>query len=247
MNVDTMLVFNVRGSYGHFRKPYTTTSPLTYPFPPRPALCGFIGAILGTERKEFNTLFSPENCTLGLRIISKVVKIKIAINYLDIDTPKTFHAIKGRKQIPVEFLKSPHFTIYFSHKEKSVHQKMKHYLEQHETEFTPCLGLSQLLADFEYKGEYPFKFVSPNNGESVEIQSVIPVSESVQVVFDDMAGSKEYFSCRLPRIIEEKTAFKRKTLEYMNIVFERRCQSILCRSESHIEIQMPQIERIIAL
>lgn len=49
--MDKMLVFDVWGDYAHFRRFYTTTSPLSFPIPPRTALCGLIGAIIGLEKE----------------------------------------------------------------------------------------------------------------------------------------------------------------------------------------------------
>ena len=45
-----VLVFDIWSEYGHFKKPYTTTSPLTFSIPSRTALTGIIGAILGIEK-----------------------------------------------------------------------------------------------------------------------------------------------------------------------------------------------------
>ncbi len=38
----SVLIFNLWGDLGHFKKPYTTTSPLSFAFPPRPTLAGII-------------------------------------------------------------------------------------------------------------------------------------------------------------------------------------------------------------
>ena len=46
------LVFDISASYGHFKKPYTTTSPLTYSIPTRTAVTGIIAAMLGLGKEE---------------------------------------------------------------------------------------------------------------------------------------------------------------------------------------------------
>ena len=51
MHSDKLLVFDIGSEYGHFRKFNTTTSPLTYSIPTRPAITGLLGAILGIERE----------------------------------------------------------------------------------------------------------------------------------------------------------------------------------------------------
>ncbi|RMG82383.1 MAG: CRISPR-associated protein Cas5, partial [Bacteroidetes bacterium] len=57
MKPHKLLVFDISGEYGHFRKFNTTTSPLTYSFPPLPALAGLLGAILGIERETSPGVF----------------------------------------------------------------------------------------------------------------------------------------------------------------------------------------------
>lgn len=46
-----VLAFDIWADYAHFRKFYTTTSPLTFSFPPPPTIAGILGAIYGTEKK----------------------------------------------------------------------------------------------------------------------------------------------------------------------------------------------------
>jgi len=48
-----VLVFDVSSDYAHFRQPYSTTSSLTYAIPPRTAIFGLIGAILGIDSGGF--------------------------------------------------------------------------------------------------------------------------------------------------------------------------------------------------
>jgi CRISPR-associated protein Cas5h len=55
-----VLVFDVWGEFGHFRKHYTTTSPLTYSIPPRTAIAGMIAAIEGFGKDEYLQYFSKE-------------------------------------------------------------------------------------------------------------------------------------------------------------------------------------------
>lgn len=54
-------VFEVSGRMAMFRKPYTTTSSVSYPFPPPTALAGMIAAILGYDNgaseKGWNAFF----------------------------------------------------------------------------------------------------------------------------------------------------------------------------------------------
>jgi len=47
------VVFDVWSDYAHFRKPYTTTSSLTFTLPPPTAIAGLVGAIMGVESGGF--------------------------------------------------------------------------------------------------------------------------------------------------------------------------------------------------
>ena len=54
-------VFDVWAPFAYFRKPFTTTSALTFNFIPRSAIEGLIGAILGIRRKDiFGALANAE-------------------------------------------------------------------------------------------------------------------------------------------------------------------------------------------
>ena len=44
-----VLVFDISGDMAMFRKPYTTTSLISYPFPPPTAIAGLLGAITGMD------------------------------------------------------------------------------------------------------------------------------------------------------------------------------------------------------
>ena len=46
-----VLVFDIYGDLAHFRKFYTTSSPLTFPFPPPSTIKGMLGAIIGVDKK----------------------------------------------------------------------------------------------------------------------------------------------------------------------------------------------------
>jgi CRISPR-associated protein Cas5h len=245
-----VLVFDVSGQMGHFRKPYTTTSPLTYPFPPRPALCGLIGAIMGIERNSYSELFAPDKCQIALRLMGKTRKLKLGINYLNTDTSfRSFHIIKNRKQIPVEFLISPSYRIFFHHSDKKVHNDLKTLLQNHETEFTPSLGLAYLLADYRFLGEFQAEMVSSNEKQSVLINSVVPLNNKVDILFDNIGEKNkgEYFSSRMPLVIEEKTVFRRRTLEYANIVYESNGEPISCRTIEYGRVLMTDPENVIFL
>jgi CRISPR-associated protein Cas5h len=45
-----IVAFMLRGDYAHFSHPATIYSSLTYPVPPKTAIMGFLGALIGEEK-----------------------------------------------------------------------------------------------------------------------------------------------------------------------------------------------------
>lgn len=76
-----LLVFDIWGDYGFFRIPYTTTSSMSYPFPPKTTISGAIAAILGLPKNSYNeTIFNKEDFKLSLRIMTPLNKEILGIN-----------------------------------------------------------------------------------------------------------------------------------------------------------------------
>ncbi len=222
-----VLVFEVWGDYAHFRRFYTTTSPLSFPFPPRSAICGLIGAIIGLEKDNnaYLDYLSTEKAQIALRLINPLKKIIIAENLIDTKTAMGpgMNLIKNRTQIRFEFLKNQRYRIYFSPKNGTdeIYQKLKDYLEKHFCFYTPCLGLSENIANFEFKGEYTCNVFSDNNGY-VPIDSVLPmhkISETSGVWFE---SDGEYFTVRMPLELNRERVVKK----YGDFIFDRNCKPI---------------------
>ena len=219
--IEQVLIFDIWGTYAHFRRFYTTTSPLTFPIPPRTALCGLIGAIIGLEKEnnEYLRYFRLNEASIGLRLLKPVKKVMIAENL--IHTKKEgcegvgMNLIKKRTQIGFEFLKDPKYRIYFYHTDKAIYQQLKENLRSHKSVYTPCFGLSENIANFEFVGE--FKIKSETGGEYVQINSVLPTEKIAEKEGINFNLEGEYFSIRVPIELN----LDRVVTKYGNIFFER--------------------------
>lgn len=216
---DKVIIFDVWGEYAHFRKFYTTTSPLTFSIPPRTALCGLLGAIIGLEKEnnEYLRHFTIEQLSVAIKIINPIKKTMIAQNLIDTKNAlgPGMNLITQRTQINFEYIKSPKFRIFFAHKDEKLFQKLKSNLSKHQSVYTPVLGLSENIADFNYIGEY--EAFSESSKDYVSINSVVPLSMmniDNQKIFD---YESEYFTERLPI---EMTP-ERVVTKYDDILFER--------------------------
>lgn len=241
--MEKVLIFDVWGDYGHFRKFYTTSSPLTFSIPPRTSLCGLIGAIVGLGKDEYLNYFSKKDANIGLRLLHPVKKTRLGINLINTKgnywtlVKKSGH--EPRTQIRTEFLKDPKFRLYVSHADEKIHKTLRENLTQHKSVFTPCLGLSELLCNFSYVGEFN---LSERETNETEINSVVPISGLVQKRDSiEFEPDKKYFKEKLPM---EMTP-DRVVTEYGEVIYEADGNTIKTVPKKFWEIENG--ERIIFL
>jgi len=232
-----VLVFDVWGDYAHYKKYYTTTSPLTFSIPPRTALCGLIGAILGYGKDDYILPLSKDQVSIAVGLLCPVKKVRLAENLIDTtQSPSSFHKIQERTQIRFELLKDPRFRVYFSHCDPSVQGKLRELLIDHKCIYTPCLGLSEYIAEFKYVGEYEAAEEQPERPEY--IYSAIPENRILDMVFEE---EREYISETMPIDM----ASDRSVNEYAAVMFERNAKPIKARVKSCLHLETG--ERIVFL
>jgi len=234
-NIEKMLVFDVWSDYAHFRKIYTTTSPLTFSIPPRTALCGLFGAIIGLEKEnnEYLNYFTLDRAKTGLKILNPIKKVRISENIIHTKNAKGIgmNLITERTQINFEFLKNPKYRIYLWHNDDELYGALKKYLSEHKPVYTPCLGLSENIANFKFVGEFDTYLRKHNS--SILIHSIIPTQKLVDDQGVEIASEMEYFSERIP--VEMDT--KRIVTKYSDILFERNGKPIKAKmKESYLEV-----------
>lgn len=238
--MDNVLVFDVWGEYAHFRKYYTTTSPLTFSIPPRTAICGLIAGIIGIDKNAYLKDFTKEKADIAVRILAPVKKVRVAENLIDTKHSLMMSRIKNRTQIRFEFLKDAKFRIYFHHTGSEIYTKTLEFLKHHKCVYTPCLGLSEHIANFGFVGEIKCEKVD-DNSDFVRIDSVIPSPNGSHVEIDFDRDDGEYFTETIPIEMEEDRTLR----EYSNVTFERKCAPISAKVERFWELE--DDERIIFL
>jgi CRISPR-associated protein Cas5h len=211
-----VLVFQIKGDFGHFRKYYTTSSPLTFAFPPPPTVKGMLAAVAGIDKTEYLASFSHANCSLAVALDGPVKKMRLALNHIntknDYWVPVKKGAHEARTQIRTELLKDPCYTIYVAHKDKELFNSLAQNIKEHKTVFTLSLGLSELLADFSFVGTFEFH----QKQEVVkEVHTVIPMSLIAPsgIVFE---GEKKYFKEKVPVEMTPERIVER----YEEVLFE---------------------------
>lgn len=185
MQSDQIIVFDVEGEYGHFRKFNTTTSPLTYAVPPRTALLGIIGAILGIEREQglgqyvegqipLSDLLSSDKAQIAVQVLNPTQKTQMAFNLIDTEkTKSSFFNIKNRTQIEFELLKKPKFRVFLQWEEIEMAQELANKIRTRSNHFTVCLGLSQLVASTHWVGCFAI--------QRLAVDDFVPVISAVKM------------------------------------------------------------------
>jgi len=211
-----VLIFDIWGDFGHFKKFYTTSSPLTFSFPPPPTIKGMLGAILGLDKREYLNIMADDRCKLGIGLVNPVKKVRMGLNH--INTKGNFWTLvkkknhEARTQIRTEFLKNPHYRIYFHHEDEELFNQLIQNVKEHKTFYTLSLGLSELLADFKFISVMEFKEAENSR---IEVKSVIPIY-SIKEGGVFVTEGKRYFKERIPIKMNQN----REVEIYDDVIFE---------------------------
>lgn len=152
--VREFVVFDVMSDIAHFRRQYAITTALTFPAPPRTALCGLVGAILGMPKNSSLEWFRDSEAVFALQLISPLRTGHVSINLLQTkDTPKVegIQTFRPKSENPhtamrYEIIRDPHYRVWFSHPDLG--PKLSTTLTKGATHYTPCLGLAWMIAWF---------------------------------------------------------------------------------------------------
>jgi len=173
-----VVAFNLWGDFGHFRRFFTTSSPLTYSFPPPTVVRGIVGAILGLDKERY--LLETADLAVGVRLLAPVRRVRWGQNLIFTKgrsgrfdptlSPRRKGNIQGmvRTQVKVEYLRDARFRLYIGG-EGALFDDLEDLLREHRTYYTVSLGLSELLADFKYVGTYQVQALPPGGYNLVTV------------------------------------------------------------------------------
>lgn len=209
--MDKILAFDIWGEYAHFRKYYTTTSPLSYSIPTRTSIVGLLGAIIGENKETNPDKFSKNKASITVKLINPVKKVRISENL--VDTSETWNMVTGnRTQIKFEFVKDPCYRIFIRHNDNSINDKIINMIKEHKSVYTPYLGITEHIANFSYVGVYSGELTRKE--DFVRIDSAIPKKNIVEIDFEN---GHEYLLEDMPVEMNND----RVVSEYSSILFER--------------------------
>jgi CRISPR-associated protein Cas5h len=150
MNV---VAFTYSAKFGHFLRAEANANGVTYPVPPRTALLGLVGAVLGLEKDTPQHLLAEARLAVGGALPRRFWH-KTNVRK-DPPAPLPF-TVKARDKgssseqrnfrFPQEWLWKPRYRVWAALPE-AYHGEFAHRLRERRWHFGPCMGLSEMLAE----------------------------------------------------------------------------------------------------
>jgi CRISPR-associated protein Cas5h len=206
------LVFKAKSGYAKFRKPYTTTSALTFLCIHPPAVKGLIGAIMGIDKTEIykRTL----NLKIGIQVLSPVRKDMQVLKLVSMKAEKDLFNFP----VNAEFLRDPEYRIFISWFSDKL-DELEERLKKQAPIFTPYLGVSEYIAKLVYEKRVDAELLIKSNS----VDSIIPSR------FIDIQHSNYHlFTDNIPVCNNEK----REYINYEKILFSFREDTVSKRDKA---------------
>jgi len=208
-------VFEVWGRMACFRKPYTTTSTISFPLPPPTAVAGIISAMLGysngsAQRGEAAQYWQKLKGTrIAVQRLNATSWASAGINFINPKNPQNNVHIQIRHQ----FVRNPHYRIFV---QGGVEAELDEQLRNGRFVFTPYLGVCYALAEVSYCGSFNFEqALVKNHADEVPISSVLPLTNNEEEVQINYKQSKGLLKDEFPfQMDETRTLIKTITLLY---------------------------------
>ena len=161
VNGDTKraVVFEYTGRFGHFLRAEASVSALSYPVPPRTALLGMIGAVLGLEKDTPQVELKDAMIAVSGRIpATHWHKVKLRKKLPEPLPRRVKKGDKGRSAeekatlIKQEWLFDPSYTVTAC-LPYGYHDELVSRLRERRWYYSPCMGLSEMPAQLEFTSE----------------------------------------------------------------------------------------------
>lgn len=236
---DRVLSFTVGGPWAHFRRLEGNIVKQTYRVIPRTTISGLIAAVLGISRDQYYEYFSKRVSAVAISIESPLRTMNLPQNTLSTADehinrvpPRSKKLRIGfpdpeapRQQHNYETLVNPEYRIDFWCSDQEFYRSLHNQLENDRSYYTPCLGLSEHLADLTFLGEYPVEKEPPM--DQIRIDSAVPgKTDEIIIQPDDRYGVEQS-----PGYMKLKDG-KRITEEFITFGYDPEGGSLKLR-ESH--------------
>lgn len=199
------VIFDCSSSMAMFRKPYTTTSSVSFAFPPPSAVAGLISAIVGLDngavqngaRAEYWDAKELKGTCIALSVLAPTRWLRAAMNFWNAKEPQKHPHI----QIQHQFVASPKYRIFV---EGGIEDRLRRHLENGSFVYTPFLGVAYAIAKVDYCGHCVSQ---PVEGKRIVIDSLLPWEDDkgIQLDIEQLSQTGGVFSELVPfRMTKER-------------------------------------------
>ena len=160
-----LLIFDLRSSIAHFRRPDTLGTHASYPFITRTALHGLVASVLGLEAL-------PEEPLCGIRLLAPVRSVAQELSLHG----KTWLGMASQESsfsrpTSIELMVEPHYRIFYH---GPLHDELTRRVRSGKSHYHTYLGSAFCLTFPEFVAEVEATQLDPAEGEVVESASVVP-------------------------------------------------------------------------
>ncbi|MGB7604840.1 MAG: type I-B CRISPR-associated protein Cas5b [Lutisporaceae bacterium] len=200
------LIFSAQSAYARFRKPYTTTSALSFSTIHPIAVKGLIGAIMGVEYEELHKY--TKDMQIAIQVINPIYKDMQSFNLIAQSNNNRAANFQSR----VEFLRDVKYRMFVIDKEEKL-EEIKARLEDHEYIFTPYLGCSEHIAKLVYED-----YVEVEKSSEKYSDTIVPI----EILDIDSVEDDTIYMDRIPTNNNQDRVYT----EYMQIAFSNKRQRV---------------------
>ncbi len=217
-----ILVWQIESDYAHFSHPATIYSSLSYPVPPKTAVMGMLGAIMG-EDSDYTPLNSMKYSVVVTSLKGKKSfcfnGIKEPLSQLKPTNEEGFK--KGRKQFYRELLLSPSYEIYcdISNVDSDFKDRLLSIFESGKAIYPLYLGVNFALASHKVLGVYPQ--IDSTIYDEVKIDSIIPLDSDFL-----LQNGGSYTDVRMATTVDEDRHFG----GFRNYLVEMSAKGVVCKN-----------------
>jgi CRISPR-associated protein Cas5h len=224
--------FEVASDLAHFRRQYAITTALTYPAPPRTALCGLVGALLGLRKNDGLAQLGDDDAVFGFQMLEPLRTGHISINLVN-----TKRGLLGWRKdenphsaMRYEVIREPRYRVLFSHADLG--PQLYQTLLAGEAYYVPCLGLAWMLASVE--GE-PRRLLAKESTSDAVIDYFSPVRTDAIKAELEWSNDRRYVyqRVRMPAVMQPD----RQVTRYQEYVIETTGRPIRARLDSYWQLE----------
>jgi len=225
------LRFRWSARFGFFLRAEAAAAGFGYPVPPRPAVLGVIANLLGLARDDLATeLASAQVAVTGAvpsthwhngnhrKTLPKPLRYRVKAGGDDATT-----AEERNTQLRQEWLLAPDYTVTAVLPARH-HDELARRLRDDRSHFTPCMGLSEMLARVTLLDEPELTLLPPGDHA---VSSVLRVGEGTEInARAALAAGLHVLTLAMPRAVTAERRFTHATF-----MLERRGHPLPCHTD----------------